>query len=421
VVKVDLERVDTLVELVGELAVIESMVIHAPEIISISTPRIRNNLSQLSKISRDLQSVGLRMRMVPVSGVFQKMARLVRDLSSKSGKKIRLVSTGENTEMDRSMVEQIHDPLVHMIRNSVDHGIENPDVREKAGKQAQGVVRLSAYHEGSNVVIEIDDDGKGLDRDAIIAKAKTQGLIKEGENLSENEIFNLIFKPGFSTAKQVTEISGRGVGMDVVKRNIETMRGRVNITSMPGKGTNFKIVLPLTLAIIDGMLVECGPERYIIPTLSIVESIKPDANMLSSFADQWELINVRGEIFPLMRLDRLFEIEGAKADPTQCLVVVVESLGRKVGLLMDDVMMRQQVVIKTLDGKLKNSRFLSGAAILSDGKVGLILNVDEIGNLADNSPKIRNAGTQSGDLGPIMMNNGGETPGVGTVSTPQVL
>lgn len=390
-VKVDLERVDTLVELVGELAVIESMVIHAPELETSTSPTLRHSLSQLSKISRDLQSVGLRMRMMPVSGVFQKMARLVRDLSAKSGKSVRLMTSGENTEMDRSMVEQIHDPLVHMIRNSMDHGLEMPDVREAAGKPAQGTLTLSAYHEGGHIVIDIRDDGRGLDRVAILAKARSQGLVKEDETPSDGEIDNLIFLPGFSTAKKVTEISGRGVGMDVVRRNIDAMRGRIAVRSTPGEGTEIKILLPLTLAIIDGMLVSCGQERYIVPTLSIVESIQPTAEMLSSFAGRHELINMRGETLPLLRLDRLFGVEGAKQDPTQCLVMVVESMGTKIGLLTDDVVMRQQVVIKNLDGKLKDSRYLSGAAILSDGRVGLILNVDELRAMADrNAEEARN-------------------------------
>ncbi|HTP27404.1 MAG TPA: chemotaxis protein CheA, partial [Anaeromyxobacteraceae bacterium] len=265
-IKVDLERVDSLVEMIGELVVVESMVVNAPEISRASSVRVRNCLAQLAKVTRDLQDVGMRMRMVPVAGVFQKMARLVRDLSRKSGKQVRLVSSGESTEMDRSMVEQIADPLVHMIRNACDHGLEPAAVRTAAGKPPVGEVRLSAFHEGGSVVIEIADDGRGLDRAVIVRKAIEKGLITSAEAMSEAEIFGLIFAPGFSTAEKVTEISGRGVGMDVVKRNIDAMRGRVLISSTPGKGTTFKLVLPLTLAIIDGMLVACGDERYIIPT-----------------------------------------------------------------------------------------------------------------------------------------------------------
>ncbi len=384
-IKVDLERVDSLVEMIGELVVVESMVVNAPEISQASSVQVRNCLGQLAKVTRDLQDVGMRMRMVPVAGVFQKMARLVRDLSRKSGKQVRLVTSGESTEMDRSMVEQIADPLVHMIRNSCDHGLEPSDVREKAGKSPVGIIKLSAYHEGGSVVIEIADDGRGLDQAAIVKKAVERGLIPSADGMSEAEINSLIFAPGFSTAAKVTEISGRGVGMDVVKRNIEAMRGRVVIASTLGKGTTFKLVLPLTLAIIDGMLVACGNERYIIPTLSIVESIQPERKMLVSLGKTNEMINLRGEILPLLRLDRLFGLSGAKADPTEALVVVVEGVGRRIGLLVDEVVTQQQVVIKSLGEGLGRTQFISGAAILSDGRVGLILNVEEIAGLVHRS------------------------------------
>jgi len=384
-IKVDLERVDSLVEMIGELVVVESMVVNAPEISKASSVRVRNCLGQLAKVTRDLQDVGMRMRMVPVSGVFQKMARLVRDLSRKSGKQVRLVTAGEGTEMDRSMVEQIADPLVHMIRNSCDHGLEDAEGRTAAGKAAVGQIRLSAYHEGGSVIIEIADDGRGLNRDRIVKKAMENGLISSADGMTEAEIDGLIFAPGFSTAAKVTEISGRGVGMDVVKRNIDSMRGRVLISSTPGAGTTFKLVLPLTLAIIDGMLVACGSERYIIPTLSIVESIQPDRKMLCSLAQSNEMINLRGEILPLLRLDRLFGLAGAKSEPTEALVVVVEGVGRRIGLLVDEVVTQQQVVIKSLGEGLGSTRFLSGAAILSDGHVGLILNVEEITTLVHRS------------------------------------
>ncbi len=384
-IKVDLERVDSLVEMIGELVVVESMVVNAPEISKASSVRVRNCLAQLAKVTRDLQDVGMRMRMVPVAGVFQKMARLVRDLSRRSGKQVRLATSGETTEMDRSMVEQIADPLVHMIRNACDHGLEPSAARVAAGKAPVGQIWLSAYHEGGTVVVEIGDDGRGLDKSAIVAKAVEKGLISSADGMSDAEIYGLIFAPGFSTAAKVTEISGRGVGMDVVKRNIDAMRGRVLITSTPGAGTKFKLVLPLTLAIIDGMLVACGDERYIIPTLSIVESIQPDRKMLVSLAQRKEMINLRGEILPLLRLDRLFGLDGAKSDPTQALVVVVEGVGRRLGLLVDEVVTQQQVVIKSLGEGMGQARFMSGAAILSDGRVGLILNVEEIAMLIHKS------------------------------------
>lgn len=398
-VKVDLERVDALVEMIGELVIVESMVVHAPEIDTLSSPRIRTYLSQLAKITRDLQDIGMRMRMVPVRGVFQKMARMVRDLSRREGKEIRAVLKGEWTEMDRSMVEQIADPLVHMIRNAVDHGLEDVAQRKASGKSPVGTVTLSAYHQGGSIVIEIGDDGRGLNRDAILKKANERGILKPGEILADGEIYNLIFAPGFSTAQKVTEISGRGVGMDVVRRNIEAMRGRVTITSVPGAGSTFKMILPLTLAIIDGMIVSCGQERYIIPTLSIIESVRPDADMLYAYVGRGALIDIRNERVPLLRLDRLFGIPDAEQDATKAQVVIVETTDRKLGLIVDDVVAQQQVVIKTLGTNVPGTNFLSGAAILSDGKVGLILNVDELRQMIDSDMSLNFGST--GDTIPV--------------------
>jgi two-component system chemotaxis sensor kinase CheA len=402
-VKVDLERVDSLVEMVGELVVVESMVVNAPEIAKSASARVRNCLSQLAKVTRDLQDVGMRMRMLPVAGVFQKMQRIARDLARKTEKQVRIVLSGETTEMDRSMVEQIADPLVHMIRNAVDHGLEPSAARVAAGKPAEGTIRLAAYHEGGSIIIELADDGRGLDRDAILAKARSQGIIGPRDELSDAEIHSLIFAPGFSTAKKVTEVSGRGVGMDVVKRNLDAMRGRVTISTVPGSGTTFKLMLPLTLAIIDGMLVASGQDRYIIPTLSIIESIQPDARMLVTFAGDKEMINVRGEILPLVRLDRLFGITGARTDPTQALVVIVEGVGSRIGLLVDEVITQQQVVIKSLGPGLSQARYLSGAAILADGRVGLIVNVEEIA--AQTSDKRRKSIRDGAVSAPQMASN----------------
>ena len=381
-VKVDLERVDSMVEMIGELIIVESMVIHAPEIAQVGSLKLRNYLNQLSKISRDLQNVAMRMRMVPVRGAFQKMARLVRDLSRKTGKDIVLEQSGEDTEMDRSMVERIEDPLVHLVRNSIDHGIEGAAERVSSGKPARAVIRLSAYHEGGSIVVELSDDGRGLPRDKILKKAREKGLVEDGKDLTDAEVHALIFLPGFSTAAQVTEISGRGVGMDVVKRNIEGMRGRVSVASQAGQGTTFRMVLPLTLAIIDGMLVACGTEKYIIPSLSIVESLRHSEDMISRAVGRGEIINVRGEILPLLRLHQLLQMQGAERPVTEAHVVVVEGLGRKVGLVVDDVLTQQQVVIKPLGSGIGDTDFLSGAAILSDGRVGLILNVDRLAVLA---------------------------------------
>ncbi len=380
-----------MVEMIGELIIVEAMVVHAPELQRIASLKLRNYLNQLTKISRDLQNVAMRMRMVPVRSVFQKMARLVRDLSRKTGKDVVLELSGEDTEMDRSMVERIEDPLVHLVRNALDHGVETAADRIKAGKPGRSTLRLSAYHEGGSIVVELADDGRGLNRDRILAKAREKGLVAENQDLNDLEVHALIFLPGFSTAAQVTEISGRGVGMDVVKRNIEGMRGRVGVTSTQGQGSAFRMVLPLTLAIIDGMLVMCGSEKYIIPSLSIVESLRPTEDMVSSAAGRGEVINVRGEILPLLRLHRLLEMQGAGRPLTESHVVVVEGMGRKVGLVLDDVLTQQQVVIKPLGNAMGETDFLSGAAILSDGRVGLILNVDKLAQLATRSSRVREA------------------------------
>lgn len=391
--KVDLARVDQVVEMIGELVIVEAMVAAAPELSGVRSVTLRKRLATFGKISRDLQTVAMQLRMIPLRGAFQKMGRLVRDVSKKSGKDVRLVTAGESIEMDRAMVEQISDPLVHLIRNAVDHGIEPPEERAQLGKTPQGQVQLAAYHQGSSVVIEIRDDGRGLDREKIVQRAIERGLVREDEELTEQDIFDLIFAPGFSTAASVTQISGRGVGMDVVKKNVEeALRGRIAVESAPGLGSTIKLILPLTLAIIDGMLVSSGGERYVIPTLSIVESFRPTASMLKSYLDQHELIDVRGEVLPLFRLDRLLEIEGAEQDPTRALVVILESMGHRIGLMVDDVLVQQQVVKKSLGPGFQEISFVAGATILSDGHVGLILNVDELPDLVSGASKRRTFG-----------------------------
>lgn len=377
--KVDVERVDSIVEMIGELIIVESMVAHAPELAQISSSKLRNSLSQLTKISRDLQDLAMRMRMVPVRGVFQKMARLVRDLSRKTGKKVDFVYSGESTEMDRSMVERIEEPLVHMIRNAMDHAIEPPTERLTSGKPEAGRLRLTAQHEGGSIAIILSDDGRGLRRQPILKKARQQGLIHDdGDDLSDAEVHELIFLPGFSTAREVSELSGRGVGMDVVRRRAEELRGRVTVGSKEGEGSEFKLILPLTLAIIDGMIVSCGGENYIIPSLSIVECLQPTAEMVRSPAGSNELVNVRGQILPMLRLARLFDVPTRELPPEQARIIVLESAGRKLGLLVDDVLTQHQVVIKPLRVGMGESDLLAGAAILSDGRVALILNVDRL-------------------------------------------
>jgi len=326
---------------------------------------------------------------VPVAGTFQKMARLVRDLSKKSGKSIVFQSKGDETELDRAFVDKIADPLVHMIRNAVDHGIETPSERAAAGKSPEALIELRAFHEGGNIHVEILDDGRGLNKEAILAKAIEKGLLGADERLSESEIFNLIFLPGFSTAKQITEVSGRGVGMDVVKRNIEDLRGYVQIQSEPGKGTRFKIILPLTLALIDGMVVKVGPERYIFPVLSVVESLRPPPGIVNTIIGKGEMVTIRNRQLPLFRLAKVFGLSNAQQDPTKALVVIVEHEGRHSGLLVDDLVGMQQTVIKNLGAGMPQNVGISGGAIMADGRVGLIIDVAGVLKLARNELSVR--------------------------------
>ena len=375
-VKVDADRLDLLVDTIGELVIAESMVSQSPELQGSMSTELARHLSQLDKITRELQEMGTSLRMVPVRSTFQKMARLVRDLAKKSGKLVEFVSQGEETELDKTVVDKIGDPLVHMVRNAVDHGLEaTREDRIKAGKSETGRVELRAFHKGGSIYVEILDDGRGLDKDAILAKARERGLLREGEVISERETWNLVFEPGFSTAKKVTDVSGRGVGMDVVKRNIEALRGQVEIQSEYGKGTTFSIRLPLTLAIIDGMVVRVGEERYILPTLSIVMSIRPDPKQLSSVVQRGEMLEIQGRLLPLFRLGRMFNVPNSVDEITDGIVIVIEDEGKQTGLLVDEILGQQQIVIKSLGEALRGTPGLAGGAIMPDGTVGLILDV----------------------------------------------
>jgi two-component system chemotaxis sensor kinase CheA len=320
----------------------------------------------------------MSLRMVPIRPSFQKLTRLVRDLAAQQQKQVQLLVEGEETELDRNIVEQLSDPLVHMIRNAVDHGIEPPASRVAKGKPALGTIRLSAAHQRGGIVISIQDDGSGLDRDRLLAKARERGLIQPDATLSEAECFALIFAPGFSTAEKVTDVSGRGVGMDVVRRNIEKLRGRVEIQSVAGAGTTFTILLPLTLAIIDGMLVGVGDDRYIIPTLSVRESFRPRPGMVTTVHERGEVVSVRGRLTPLLRLGQHLGTPGRAVDPTEGIIVVVESGEAARGLLVDELLGKQEVVIKNLGETFRKQNLLAGAAILGDGRVGLILDVDTL-------------------------------------------
>ncbi len=376
--RVRTDRLDQLVDMVGELVIAQSLLSQDTMVHQIGNHDLLRKVTHSGKIVRKLQDLAMSMRMVPLKGCFQKVARLVRDLAHKSGKPIEFISEGDETEIDRNMVDILSDPLVHMVRNAIDHGIEPPEVRAALGKPQAGIVRLFAYHSGGNVVLELRDDGKGLDRDKIIAKAISKGLLDSEINLSDSEILQLIFQPGFSTADKITEISGRGVGMDVVRKNVEALHGRIDINSEPGKGCTFFVRLPLTLAITDGMLVKVGRERYIIPTVNIHLSFKPVATSLWTVAGQGEMVMLRGELMPLFRLHSLFGIDDAISDPTKGLLVVVGEGEKRCSLLVDQLIGQQQVVAKSLGYGLAKIPGIAGGAILGDGRVGLILDTSAL-------------------------------------------
>jgi len=375
-VKVTTLRLDSLINMVGELVIAQSMVSENISHHFKENQHLSRNVRHLNKITRELQELSMSMRMVPVQGVFQKMARLVRDLSRKAGKEIDFVMTGADTELDRNVVEAIADPLVHMVRNSVDHGIELPKDREKTGKNGTGRIGLKAFHQGGNIVIEITDDGKGLDRERILNKAIANGIVREDQELTDQDVYRLIFHAGLSTAEKVTDISGRGVGMDVVRKNIEALRGRVDIDSAPGRGSIFSIRLPLTLAVIDGQVITVGKENFILPILAVEQNLRPTPQQLSTVnGGSGEMIMIRGNLLPLLRLYRLFDIESETTDPCDALVAVVTDGDRRCCLLVDDLLGQQQVVIKSLGQYLGAIRGVSGGAILGDGSVSLILDV----------------------------------------------
>ncbi|MGO8697397.1 MAG: chemotaxis protein CheA [Limisphaerales bacterium] len=372
-VKVDTLKLDSLIDLVGELVIAQSLVVQNPELSTLQSEKLTRDLARLGRISKDLQRTALALRMVPIRPTFQKMARLVRDLSAKLSKQVELALEGEDTELDRTIVEEISDPLIHMIRNSVDHGIEKPEARLKAGKPAKGTVILKAFHRGGNIVIEIKDDGAGLNRDRILAKAVEQGLVGQDEQLSESQIFSLILRPGFSTAEKVTDVSGRGVGMDVVRRNIEKLRGKIEIQSVEGEGSKFSIYLPLTLAIIDGLLVGVGEHRYIFPTLSVCESFQTTSDMIKTVQGRGEVVSVRGQLRPLLRLNAHLGIESASSEAANSVIVMLESGHETRCVLVDQLLGKQEVVIKSLGEVFRGNRCMAGAAILGDGRIGIIL------------------------------------------------
>jgi len=367
--------------MVGELVIAQQMVVQDPVIAEITDQRVQRSLAQVSKIIRDLQGVSMALSMVPVRGTFQKMARLVRDVSAKAGKRIQFVMEGEDTELDRNVVEEIGDPLVHMVRNACDHGIEPPADRLRAGKPEHGTLTLRAYHQGGAIIIEIRDDGRGLNRDRILAKAVERGLVpadRRPEDIPDHEAYNMIFMPGFSTAEKITDISGRGVGMDVVRRNIEALRGTVEIDSTPGAGSVFRMKLPLTMAIIDGMIVRVGQERFVVPTLAIEQSFQPTDAELETTMQRGEMARIRGDLLPIHRLKRIFALEEGHDDLREGLLLVLESTEGRFCLAVDHILGQQQVVIKSLGSGVQPIRGVAGGAILGDGRVALILDITGI-------------------------------------------
>lgn len=381
-IKVDAERLDTLINLIGEMVIAQTMVSQAPELKQALSVQTAASLAQVEKLTRELQGMGTALRMVPIRGTFQRMARLVRDLGKKLDKQVELVTVGDETELDKNVVDAIGDPLVHMVRNSLDHGLEDTAEREKSGKNAKGRVELKAYHKGGSIHIEITDDGRGLDRARILAKAREKGLIGASEEPSDRDLWQVIFRPGFSTAAEVTEVSGRGVGMDVVKRAIDALRGNVDISSTLGKGTTFTIRLPLTMAVIDGMVIKVGTERYIIPTLSIVSTLRPKPEELSNCLSRGHMLRWHGHLLPLWKLVDLFESPRDKHDESRELVVILEDDGKHVAVQIDDLLGQQQVVIKSLGASFKDIKGISGGAILPDGLIGLIVDVAGLVRLA---------------------------------------
>lgn len=386
-VRVNTKRLDHLVNLIGELVIAQSIVVQDSKMVEANHARLARSVSHAGKIVRQLQDLAMSLRMVPLKGTFQKMARLVRDLAHKSGKTIQFHATGEDTEIDRNMVEVLDDPLAHMIRNAVDHGIEPAAERATRGKHRTGALQLRAYHAAGNVVIELEDDGKGLDRDKIFQKAVQRGLVEAGRDMPDNEIEVLVFHPGLSTADKVTNVSGRGVGLDVVKRNIESLRGRIELTTRPGEGTKFTLRLPLTMAIIDAMLVRVGEQQYLLPTIAIQRSFRPEPGAVSTVTGRGEMVMLHGRLHPLFRLHKLFNIEGAVSDPHQAMVIVLEGVGKRCALMVDEILGQQQAVVKSLGKALANIPGVAGGAILGDGRVGFILDTVDLMRLAHGQTK----------------------------------
>jgi two-component system chemotaxis sensor kinase CheA len=375
-IRVSTEKIDELMNTVGELVITQSMLTQlGTKLNGGVSDQLRAGLAQLERNVRELQESVMRVRMLPISFVFSRFPRMVRDLSQRLGKQVELKVTGDQTELDKTVLEKIGDPLVHLVRNSVDHGIEMPQARVAAGKPASGIISLEAYHKGGNIVVDVCDDGGGLHRDRILAKARERALIAADAVLSDEQVCDLIFMPGFSTADQATDISGRGVGMDVVRRNIKELGGSIEVRTTPGHGSRFTITLPLTLAIVDGQSVSVGSETYIVPLITIIESLQLKPGAVNRVAGHQEVFWFRDGYVPVVRLHEMFGVRARAAELHEGLIMVVEGEGRRVGLFVDDLLGQQQVVIKSLETNFRRVDGVSGATILGDGAVALILDV----------------------------------------------
>ena len=384
-IRVETEKIDKLFDLVGELITIETMVTNNPDLNGLELPNFNKSANMLNKITRDLQEISMSIRMMPLEGLFNKMKRLVRDVSLKMNKKVNLLVSGQHTEMDKNVIDEISDPLVHILRNAIDHGVESPEDRIASGKDEIGTVKLSARYEGNEILIVVEDDGAGISRERVVEKALDKGLISEPtDEIPDKDVFLLIFEPGFSTAKQVTDISGRGVGMDVVRKNIEKLRGSIDIDSTFGAGSKFTLRIPLTLAIMEAMLIRIKNATFALPILAIRESFRPVKDSVTLTMDGLEVVKVREEILPVIRLHELMNIEPDSENLEDGILLMIEARGKKICLFADEIVGQQQAVIKNLSEYIGKVDGLTGCMILGDGSIGLILDIESLIGMAQN-------------------------------------
>lgn len=391
-IRVETTKIDRLFDMVGELITIETMVTQNPDLRGLDLPNFAKSANMLNKITRDLQEISMSIRMMPLEGLFNKMKRLVRDVSLKMGKKVNLIVSGQETEMDKNVIDEISDPLVHILRNAIDHGVENTIDRLAKNKPEEGTVKLSAAYEGNEILISVEDDGAGMSREKLLKKAEEKGILKtEPENMSDKEVFLLIFEAGFSTAKEVTDISGRGVGMDVVRKNIEKLRGSVDIQSQYGKGSKITLRIPLTLAIMEAMVIRLGEAIYALPILAIRESFRPNKESITVTMDGLEVVKVREEILPIIRLHEVFREDADSKDLSSGILIIVEAGERKVCLFADEIVGQQQAVIKALSDYIGKVQGITGCMVLGDGGIGLILDIEGLINMAEHPKELKSA------------------------------